>query len=339
MVFCDDDVRFNAGHQKTLKSPVKLTGVGLHSGCLVNCHVIPAPENTGVIFRRIDLPRSLSIRVCPANITSTQLCTTIAHPDDPHHEVATIEHLMAALWGLGIDNALIEIDHREVPIGDGSAAFYYDSLSLVGTRDLDARRSCYRLKKPLTVTLGGSRATLSPGASFDRGGLSLECTIDFSSLSSVIGCQSFSLADAREQFLSVMDARTFCRWADVQTMQKNGLALGGSLDNAVVVSEDAVMNGEGLRYEDEFVRHKVLDALGDLAILGHDLHAHLSLHRPGHSLLAHLTQTLSRHSVEYLQPLLDPLTEQFESNLRDSADVAAPLPPCPIPVGMMKARR
>ena len=291
-------------HQSTVAAPVKFTGVGLHSGCLVNCHILPAPENFGVVFKRIDVLGSQPVAARPEHIISTELCTTIAPCGSPESSVATIEHLMAALWGLGIDNAYIELDHCEVPIGDGSSAFFYDSLLLVGTKLQKAPRKVYVVREPVRVELGEASLTLSPYEGF-----AVECVIDFSHLSPTIGRQSFNLKDPRKHFLSIMDARTFCRLSDVEMMQKKGLARGGSLDNAVVVGDEGVLNHEGLRYPDEFVRHKLLDALGDLALLGGDLRGHIKLHKPGHSLLARLTQKLAAHSEEYCDVLYGDLPE------------------------------
>lgn len=283
--------------QRTVAAPVKLTGVGLHSGCLVNCHILPAPQNSGVVFRRIDVPDSVPVAASPENIVSTELCTTIAASGHPQSSVATIEHLMAALWGMGIDNAYIELDHCEVPIGDGSAAFFYDPLSLTDCAVQDAWKKVYVVRKTLQVSLGDATLTLAPYPQ----GLRIDCTIDFRHLSPVIGRQAYVLENPRKYFLSVMDARTFCRHRDVQDMKQRGLARGGSLDNAVVVGDDGVLNGGGLRYPDEYVRHKILDALGDLALLGADLRAHVSLHKPGHSLLARCTQKLTAELQHYCE--------------------------------------
>ena len=269
--------------QNTLKSPVVLEGVGLHSGASVRMVIRPAGAGHGIRFRRSDI--ALGDALIPARydaVARTPLCTRIVNAAGAG--VSTIEHLMAALAGAGVDNALIEIDGPEVPILDGSSLPFLRAIMAAGLRPLDAPVEAWRVMKPVTVTRDGARASLLP---CDR--LRIEFHIDFAD--GAIGRQSRVLdmdngAFARE----LSDSRTFCRLSDVHQMRRNGLGRGGSLDNAVVVDGDRVLTPGGLRHADEPVRHKMLDALGDLALAGAPVLGHYVGERAGHV----LTNTLLR---------------------------------------------
>ena len=269
--------------QNTLKSSVIFEGVGLHQGKPVRMVVKPARVGHGICFKRTDI--SLGDTLVPARwnlVERSPLCTRLIN--EAGVCVSTVEHIMAALAGCGVHNAMIEIDGPEVPIMDGSSAPFVRGIMARGLAVQDAPVAAWRVLKPVTVEQGGARATLLPS---DR--LKIEFHIDFAD--AAIGSQSRSLdmrngAFARE----LCDSRTFCRQADVDTMRENGLALGGTLENAVVVDGESVLSPGGFRHDDEAVRHKMLDALGDLALAGAPILGHYVGLRAGHS----LTNTLLR---------------------------------------------
>lgn len=269
--------------QNTLKSPIVFEGVGLHTGALVRMVMRPAEAGFGIWFRRTDI--DLGDAMVPAlwnYVERTPLCTRLVN--DAGVSVSTVEHVMAALAGCGVYNALIEIDGPEVPILDGSSAPFMRGIMTKGIRVLNAPVLAVEVLKPVTVEKDGARATLVPS---DR--LEIDFTIDFED--GAIGRQRKTLdmrngAFARE----LCDSRTFCRQVDVDTMHENGLALGGTLENSVVVDGDDVLSPGGFRHDDEAVRHKMLDALGDLALAGNPILGRYVGNRAGHS----LTNTLLR---------------------------------------------
>lgn len=279
--------------QGTLAKPVKLSGVGLHSGCLVNCHVFPSSPNTGIIFKRIDQSDSTLVKADPFNISDTRLSTALGYA---FSRVSTVEHIMAAFVGLGIDNAYIEIDNEEVPILDGSAAPFYDQLSVAGVHVQNAPRKTFVCIKPFEVKIGSSLMRIEP---FHR--LKFDCEIDFTEVSSAIGVQRLSVDYSNKLFSQLCEARTFCHVDDVNKMRQMGLARGGSLDNAVVVDDERVLNSEGLRFTDEFVRHKLLDCIGDLALMGGHVLGKVTLVRPGHALHAEFTRSAFLNLHEYFE--------------------------------------
>ena len=273
--------------QTTLKSQAVFEGVGLHSGLPARMVVHPAAPDSGIWFHRCDI--ELGDARIPAlwhRVDRTPLCTRIEN--DSGVSVSTVEHIMAALSGCGIHNALIEIDGPEVPILDGSAAPFMRGIMRRGVRRQDAPLRAIEILMPLSVEQDGSRASLAPSEQ-----LEISFTIDFDD--AAIGRQNKSLnmrngAFARE----LCDSRTFCRQADVEVMHENGLALGGTLENAVVVDGDNVLSPGGFRHADEAVRHKMLDALGDLALAGAPILGRYEGIRAGHS----LTNTLLRALFE-----------------------------------------
>jgi len=249
-------------YQTTLKSRVTLSGVGVHSGKAVSIHFNPADPDTGIVFTRIDQdgdPRE--IRALVSEIGATDLCTVLGDPEGSH--VATVEHLMAALFGLGIDNLSIEIDGPEVPILDGSAAMFVDAFEQAGIETQDARRRYIRILKPVRIENGSSWAEFRPYA-----GTRFEIDIEFDS--PAIGHQFFAADIDPTRFRrDISRARTFGFMRDVERLWAAGYALGSSLENSVVIGDDhRVINVEGLRFGDEFSRHKMLDAMGDLALAG-----------------------------------------------------------------------
>lgn len=259
------------GRQTTLRSPAILSGIGVHSNVPVTIILHPAEADTGIIFHRTNLGAGLTNKVERtiaahwSQVTMTELCTVIG--DGKTAGVATIEHLLAAFLGLGIDNAIVEINGPEVPIMDGSAAAFVDLIDEAGIETLSAPRRYIRVVRPVRVESGQGFCELSPATSARADGLSLDVEIDFSS--PVIGRQKKSVNLAPSVFRrEVARARTFGFLADVERLWQAGFALGASLDNTVALQDDSVVNPEGLRFADEFVRHKLLDAVGDLALAG-----------------------------------------------------------------------
>lgn len=263
--------------QNTLAHRVSCVGVALHAGQKVSMTLHPAAENTGIVFQRADLKNQPNlVPACYKNVTNTMLGTTITNAAGV--SVSTIEHLMAALWGCGIDNARVELDGAEVPIMDGSSEPFVFLIECAGKTEQEAPRRMIEVLKTVEVTDGDKHASISPAAHF---GVELE--ISFASGAIATQQCEFSVCDASFK-TDLSRARTFGFEHEVEQMRAMGLARGGSLDNAIVVSGDTVLNKEGLRYKDEFVRHKVLDCIGDLYLSGGQLVGQISATRTGHGL-------------------------------------------------------
>ena len=263
--------------QRTLKSVVKATGVGLHSGVKVSLVLRPAQADTGVVFRRVDLARPVDLRADPFGVGDTRLASCLERDGV---KVATVEHLMSALAGLGIDNIYVDVDAAEMPIMDGSAAPFVFLLQSAGIEEQGAAKKFLRVKKPVEVRDGDKWARLSP---YD--GFSLEFSIAFNHPAVDRSATSARVDFADQSYLrEVARARTFGFMQDVESLRDQGLALGGSLENAIVMDEYRVLNSEGLRYADEFVKHKILDAIGDLYLLGHSLIGAFHGYKSGHEL-------------------------------------------------------
>ncbi len=279
----------NTWSQRTLKTPIGCVGVGVHSGRKTNLTLHPAAANHGIVFRRTDLGVDIAARF--DNVCDTRLCTVIGSGEA---RVGTVEHLMAALAGTGVDNALIEIDGPEVPILDGSASPFLFLLDCAGIVEQYEPRATIEILRPIRVSDGEAFAELRPYPRSSRIAppvLEMELTIDFAA--AAIGKQGCSLRLTPNSFREELSgARTFAMAAEVEQLQKAGLALGGSLDNAVVVDGDKVLNPNGLRMPREFARHKMLDAVGDLALAGTALHGRFVAHRTGHALNNKLLRAL-----------------------------------------------
>jgi UDP-3-O-[3-hydroxymyristoyl] N-acetylglucosamine deacetylase len=274
--------------QGTLRKTAEFTGSGLHSGRAVRLRVHPAPADHGIRFRRTDLPGSPEILALWTNARPAALCTLLVGEDGA--EVATIEHLMAALAGTGIHNALVEVDAAELPILDGSAALYVRRFLAAGIRRMSRPLRALRILRTVTVAEGPAMARLDPCA---PGEIAFSIAFDIDFPGTVIGQQSYRLDLANGAFLrELSDCRTFCRLQDVELMRARGLALGGTLDNAVVIDGKQVLTPGGLRRPDEPVRHKMLDALGDLALAGAPILGHYTGIRAGHALTGRLLQAL-----------------------------------------------
>ena len=263
--------------QRTLKKKIGTTGVGLHTGTKVTLTLRPAAVDTGIVFRRIDLASPVDIPAIATNVTDTRLSTLI---ESAGARVSTVEHLMSAFAGLGIDNAYVDIDGGEVPIMDGSAGPFVFLLQQAGIEEQKAPKRFIRITSPVEVKNGDKLARFDP-----YNGFKIDFSIEFPH--PVFGAENKKVVVdfAENSYLKeISRARTFGFMQEVETMRAMGLALGGSLDNAIVLDEFRVLNNDGLRYENELVKHKVLDAIGDLYLLGHPLIGAYTAHKSGHAL-------------------------------------------------------
>ncbi|MCG7897638.1 MAG: UDP-3-O-acyl-N-acetylglucosamine deacetylase [Candidatus Thiodiazotropha weberae] len=263
--------------QRTLKNVIRATGVGLHTGEKVYLTLRPAAPDTGIIFRRVDLDPPVEIRACAENVGDTRLSSTLVQDGV---RVSTVEHLLSALAGLGIDNAYVDVSAAEVPIMDGSAGPFVFLLQSAGVEEQNKAKRFIRIKRKVEVVEGDKRASFEP---FD--GFKVSFSIDFDHPAFKERSQFATIDFSSTSFVrEVSRARTFGFLRDIEMLRQKELALGGSLDNAVVVDDYRVMNVDGLRYEDEFVKHKILDAIGDLYLLGHSLVGAFNGHKSGHAL-------------------------------------------------------
>jgi UDP-3-O-[3-hydroxymyristoyl] N-acetylglucosamine deacetylase len=263
--------------QRTLKSVIRAAGVGLHTGEKVAMTLRPAPPNTGIIFRRIDLPAPIDIAADAFRVSDARLCSTL---EANGAKVATVEHVMSAFAGLGIDNVYVDLTGPEVPIMDGSASPFVFLIQSAGIEEQPAPKRFLRIKSPVEVREGDKWARFEP---FE--GFKLSFSIEFDHPAFERSAQAAHVDFANTSYVKeVARARTFGFIQDVEALRNSGLALGGSLDNAIVVDEYRVLNAEGLRYGDEFVKHKLLDAIGDLYLAGHPLIGYFSAHKSGHAL-------------------------------------------------------
>jgi UDP-3-O-[3-hydroxymyristoyl] N-acetylglucosamine deacetylase len=271
--------------QRTLKTLVRAAGVGLHSGQKVHIVLRPAPPNTGIVFRRIDLPEPVDFRADPHYVSDTRLCSALEHRGA---RVATVEHLMSALAGLGIDNLYIDLDAPEVPIMDGSAAPFIFLLQSAGIDEQSAAKRYIRVVRPVRVEDGDKWAEIVPHNGFR---LAFRIEFDHPVLRASANELVFDFAES-SYCQDISRARTFGFMSDVEHLRSHGLALGGTLDNAVVMDEFRVLNSDGLRYSDEFVKHKVLDAVGDLYLASHPLLGAFTAYKSGHGLNNSLLRAL-----------------------------------------------
>ncbi len=282
--------------QRTLKSLTKAVGVGLHSGQRVELTLRPAAPDTGIIFRRVDLPQPVDIAISALAVTDTRLASTISSGTV---KVLTVEHLMSACAGLGIDNLTIDITAEEVPILDGSAASFVFLLQSAGIELQKAPKRFIKVLKPVEVREGeGASAKWARLSPYHGYKLSFEIDFDHPAVDSTGQRVEFDLSSG-SYTRDIARARTFGFTKDVEMMRANGLALGGGLDNAIVMDDYKVLNSEGLRYNDEFVKHKILDAMGDLYLLGKPLLAAYSAFRSGHAMNNKLLRELLSHQDAY----------------------------------------
>lgn len=271
--------------QRTLKNPIRATGVGLHTGDKIYLTLRPAEPNAGIVFRRTDLDPPVDIPATAHNVGDTMLSTTLMNGDV---RVSTVEHLLSAMAGLGIDNVVVEVSASEIPIMDGSAGPFVFLIQSAGIVEQDAPKEFIRILKPITVEHEDKKASFRPydgfrilfSIDFDLPvfqGRTLSAEVDFSSTTFV---------------KEVSRARTFGFMHEIEYLRSKGLVRGGSMDNAIVLDSNTILNEDGLRYEDEFVRHKILDAIGDLYLLGHSLIGEFEAYKSGHALNNQLLRAL-----------------------------------------------
>ena len=262
--------------QKTIKDKVSFNGIALHNGLNVNVCIKPAEPNFGIVFKRVDLKNNNIVYPNFANVTNTSLNTTIEN--EFKVKVSTIEHLMGALFGLGIDNALIEIDNEEVPILDGSAKEFIQKIISSGIKESDAPIKIIKIKKKIEYSDGERFISIQPST------LSLEIDFELKYNNEIIGNQKNKVKVYEDDLTDVYNSRTFCLFEDIELIKKNGLAKGGSLDNAIVVKDKKILNPNGLRNKKEFVNHKILDCIGDLYTSGYRIVASVVCSQGGHYL-------------------------------------------------------
>ncbi len=262
--------------QKTIKNNVSFSGVALHTGLDVNICIKPADPNFGIVFKRVDLKTNNLVYPNFMNVTNTSLNTTVENEFGV--KIATIEHLMGALFGLGIDNALIEIDNEEVPILDGSAKDFIQKIMSSGIKVSDAPIKIIKINKKIEYLEGEKFISIQPST------LSLDIDFELKYNNKIIGNQKNKVKVYEDDLTDVYNSRTFCLFKDIEYIKKNGLAKGGSLDNAIVVKDEEVLNPEGLRNNKEFVNHKILDCIGDLYTSGYRIVAGIKCSQGGHYL-------------------------------------------------------
>ena len=282
--------------QRTLKSIAKATGIGLHSGKRVNIAVRPAPPNTGIVFRRVDLEPVIDIPVRADAVGDTRMASTL---EKDGAKVSTVEHLMSAIYGLGIDNAYVDLDALEVPIMDGSAVSFIFLLQQAGIQEQGALKKFIRIKKAVEIREGEGRnlkwARLEP---FD--GFKLSFEIDFGHPAIDKTGQTLDVDFAKVSYIrDIARARTFGFMQDVEALRNIGLARGGNMDNAIVMDEYRILNADGLRYDDEFVKHKILDAIGDLYLIGYPIIGAYAAFRSGHGLNNQLIRAVLADQANY----------------------------------------
>ena len=277
--------------QKTISKNIILEGVGLHSGKNALLKIKPANPNTGIIFKRVDLNQNNEIIPDVYNVSSAVLCTTISN--DYGAKVSTIEHLMGALFGLGIDNALIEIDNEEVPILDGSAKEFIEKLTISGLKKSEVPIKIIKIKKKVTFNDGKRSISIKPSK------VSLDIDFELKYENSVIGNQKNKINVYEDDLRDIFNSRTFCLFEDIEKIKKNGLAKGGSLDNAIVVKGNQILNKEKLRNPKEFVNHKILDCIGDLYTSGYRIIASINCSQGGHYLTNHLLKKVFENKENF----------------------------------------
>ena len=272
------------GQQQTLASAVSLSGIGLHTGVTVNLRISPAPANTGIIFKRTDLD-GFTIEAESRHVARVSYATSLMKKGVL---ISTTEHLLSALAGLGVDNAVVEIDNLELPIMDGSALPFVKLIRAAGLRPQRARRVYAKIRQPLEIVDGVKRIAIYPSDTFR-----ISYAIAFPH--PVIGAESLDFIPSAGNYADeIAPARTFGFLEEVEMLLKSGLVKGGSLENVVVLNREGVMNPEGLRFPDEFCRHKILDLIGDISLLGHPLIGHVVADRAGHAMHAQLVSQLLR---------------------------------------------
>ena len=278
-------------NQKTIKKDITFQGVGLHSGLEVNLTIKPAEPNTGIIFKRIDIKENNIIIPNVFNVSSAVFCTTISNENGV--SVSTIEHLMGALYGLGVDNALIEIDNQEVPILDGSAKLFVEAILKAGINSSDAPIKIIKIEKKIEFYNGKKTISIEPSK------ISLDIDFELKYENDLIGTQQNSIKVFESDLTDIYNSRTFCLFEDIDTLKEMGLAKGGNLNNAIVVKDNKILNEKGLRNEKEFVNHKILDCMGDLYLAGYKIIGKIVCSQGGHKLTNQLLRKVFENDENF----------------------------------------
>jgi UDP-3-O-[3-hydroxymyristoyl] N-acetylglucosamine deacetylase len=278
-------------NQKTLKKNISFQGIGLHSGLNANLTIKPAEPNTGIIFKRIDIIKDNIVIPNVFNVSSAIFCTTISNEQGV--SVSTIEHLMGAFYGMGIDNAIVEIDNQEVPILDGSAKLFVEAISKAGIKNSEAPIKIIKIEEKIDFIDGEKSISIEPSK------VTLDIDFELKYKNSLIGNQRNLIKVYEADLTEVYNSRTFCLLEDVEKLKEMGLAKGGSLKNAIVVKDSEVLNEEGLRNEKEFVNHKILDCMGDLYLAGYKIIGKLVCSQGGHKLTNQLLRKVFENKENY----------------------------------------
>jgi len=290
-------------NQKTISKNITFKGVGLHSGIEANLTIKPAEPNTGIIFKRTDFKKNNIIVPNIFNVSSAVFCTTISNENGV--SVSTIEHLLGALYGMGIDNALIEIDNQEVPILDGSAKLFVEAISNAGIKNSDAPIKIIKIKKKIEFSDGKKIISIEPSK------ISLDIDFELKYENDFIGTQRNLINVFESNLTDVYNSRTFCLFEDIEKLKEMGLAKGGNLDNAIVVKNNEILNEKGLRNEKEFVNHKILDCMGDLYLAGYKIIGKVICSRGGHKLTNQLLRKVFQNDENFA---LIEITEKYLPN-------------------------
>ena len=278
-------------NQKTLKETIAIDGVGLHSGKKVHMEIKPAKPNTGIVFRRTDIKNNNIVMPGVFNVSNAAYCTTISN--DSGATVSTIEHLMGALFGLGVDNALIEINNEEVPILDGSAKIFVSEINRVGIKTSETPIKIIKIEKKVNFKDGEKSISMEPNK------ISLDIDFEIKYKNSLIGTQRNLVKVYEDDLTEVYNSRTFCLFEDVEKLKKMNLAKGGTLENAIVVKGQKILNKNGLRNKKEFVNHKILDCMGDLYLSGYKIIGKLTCSQGGHKLTNQLLRRIFEDNANF----------------------------------------
>jgi len=277
--------------QKTVNNPLSIKGIGLHTGEPVNIKINPAEPNTGIVFKRTDLNNNNYIIPSLFNVTNTSFCTTVSNEFGV--KVSTVEHLMGALFGLGVDNALIEIDSQEVPILDGSAKEFVEKINLSGIKSSNVPIKIIKIQKKISIKDGTKTMSIEPNK------ISLDIDFEIKYNNELIGTQRNLINVYEEDLSEIYNSRTFCIYEDIERLKKMNLAKGGNLDNAVVVKDNKVLNEGGLRNNKEFVNHKILDCMGDLYLSGYKIVGKVCCSQGGHKLTNQLLREVFQNKDNF----------------------------------------
>ena len=278
-------------NQKTISKDFTFRGIGLHSGIAVTMTVKPAAPNSGIIFKRTDIKENNIIIPNIYNVSSAIFCTTISN--EAGVSVSTVEHLMGALYGLGIDNALIEIDNQEVPILDGSAKLFVEAISKTGIKDSNAPIKIIKIQKKIEFIDGNKTISIEPSK------ISLDIDFELKYENEIIGTQRNSISVFESDLSDIYNSRTFCLFEDIEKLKEMGLAQGGSLENAIVVKDNEILNEKGLRNKKEFVNHKILDCMGDLYLAGYKIIGKIVCSQGGHKLTNQLLRKVFQQDENF----------------------------------------